>query len=120
MAAIRYFVADIDRSIRFYESLGLKLKKNMGPIAMMDLDGIEFWISNPDTSAARPMPDGRKPEPGGWNRIVIQVEDIESVVAAQRETGTTFRNDIISGPGGSQVLIEDPDGNPIEIFQPRG
>jgi catechol 2,3-dioxygenase-like lactoylglutathione lyase family enzyme len=119
MAAVRYFVSDVERAVEFYKSLGLKLKENLGPIAMMDLGGTEVWLSGPNTSGARPMPDGRKPEPGGWNRIVIQVDNIEGVVAAHKEVGTTFRNDVITGPGGSQVLIEDPDGNPVEIFQPR-
>ena len=118
--AVRYFVSDVERSIEFYQGLGFTLKENMGPIAMMDFDGTEFWLSNPQTSAARPMPDGRKPEPGGWNRIVVQVEDIQAKVAELRERGTRFRNDVITGPGGSQVLIEDPDGNPIELFQPKG
>jgi predicted enzyme related to lactoylglutathione lyase len=66
------------------------------------------------------MPDGRKPEPGGWNRLVIQVDDIDATVARLRESGATFRNEVISGPGGRQTLVDDPDGNPIEIFQPRG
>jgi catechol 2,3-dioxygenase-like lactoylglutathione lyase family enzyme len=119
VAAFRYFVSDVDRAIEFYKSLGLKLNENLGPIALMDFDGVEFWISNPNTSAARPMPDGRRPGPGGWNRIVVQVDDIDAKVKELRAAGTTFRNEVFSGPGGSQVLIEDPDGNPVEIFQPR-
>lgn len=118
--AVRYFVSDVERAIEFYRSLGFVLRENMGPIAMMDFGGMEFWLSNPQTSAARPMPDGRKPEPGGWNRIVVQVEDIHAKIEELRERGTRFRNDVITGPGGSQVLIEDPDGNPIELFQARG
>ena len=87
--------------------------------AMVERDGVSLWLSGPGTSAAQPMPDGRKPEPGGWNRIVISVDDIASLVEELQGAGVTFRSELISGPGGQQVLIEDPDGNPIEVFQSR-
>jgi predicted enzyme related to lactoylglutathione lyase len=91
----------------------------MGPaFAIVARGDLRLWLSGPQTSAARPMPDGRKPEAGGWNRFVIEVEDIESLVETMKNAGIKFRNEIISGPGGKQILAEDPSGNPIEIFQP--
>jgi catechol 2,3-dioxygenase-like lactoylglutathione lyase family enzyme len=78
-----------------------------------------LWLSGPTSSAARPMPDGRQPEPGGWNRFVIEVGDIDAVVTGARAAGATFRNDVLTGPGGQQVVLDDPDGNPIEIFRAR-
>lgn len=91
----------------------------MGPaFAIVAKEDLELWLSGPQTSAARHMPDGRKPEAGGWNRFVIEVGDIESLVASMKKAGVSFRNNIISGPGGKQTLAEDPSGNPIEIFQP--
>jgi glyoxylase I family protein len=121
MPTVRYFVKDVDRSIEFYtECLGFKLQERMGPaIAMVEKDGLTLWLSGPISSAARPMPDGRSPEPGGWNRFVLTVNDFDAKVASMREKSVVFRNNPLSGPGGTQVLIEDPDGNPIEIFQPR-
>jgi catechol 2,3-dioxygenase-like lactoylglutathione lyase family enzyme len=120
MAAVRYFVADVDRSIAFYQSLGFELADRWGPpFAIVSKDGLDLWLSGPGTSAAKPMPDGRSPEPGGWNRIVVEVTDLGALYAELREARIVFRNEPISGPGGSQVLAEDPDGNPVEIFQPR-
>lgn len=121
MAIVRYFVSDIDRSIKFYhEAFGFGEKERWGrAFAIIHRAGLEIWLSGPATSAAAPMPDGRVPEAGGWNRIVIAVSDLEAVVGKLRELGAGFRNDIVSGPGGSQVLVDDPDGNPIEVFQPR-
>jgi len=92
----------------------------MGPaFARMSHADLVLWLSGPTSSAARPMPDGRQPEPGGWNRFVMEVGDIDAVVASARAAGATFRNDIITGPGGQQVVLDDPDGNPIEIFRAR-
>lgn len=120
MAAVRYFVSDVDRSLAFYELLGFTLVERWGPpFAMVQKDGLQLWLSGPGTSAAKPMPDGRIPEPGGWNRIVVETQDLNGLVEELRSRGTVFRNEPISGPGGSQVLIEDPDGNPIELFSPR-
>ena len=91
----------------------------MGPaFAIVAKEDLELWLSGPQTSAAGHMSDGRKPEAGGWNRFVIEVGDIESLVASMKKAGVSFRNNIISGPGEKQTLAEDPSGNPIEIFQP--
>lgn len=122
MPAIRYMVRDTDRAVKFYtELLGFDLVDRWGPaFAIVRRGGLDLWLSGPQTSAARPMPDGRVPEPGGWNRIVLEVSDLESLVARLRNDGAAFRNEIISGPGGSQVLVEDGEGNVIELFEPRG
>lgn len=120
MATIRYMVKDVSSSIEFYTKLlGFELIQQMGPaFAIVAKDDLKLWLSGPQTSAARPMPDGRTPEPGGWNRVVMEVENIESLVASMKSAGISFRNEIISGPGGKQILAEDPSGNPIEIFEP--
>ena len=119
--SIRYMVHDVDAALPFYvDALGFELKERMGPaIAMVTYGNLTLWLSGPTSSAARPMPDGRKPEPGGWNRLVVEIDDIQALHARLKELGVPFRNEIISGPGGSQVLCEDPSGNPIELFQPR-
>lgn len=121
MAIVRYFVSDLDRSIKFYHNaFGFGEKERWGPaFAIVHRAGLELWLSGPGTSAAAPMPDGRVPAAGGWNRIVISVSDIQATVLKLRELGAEFRNDVITGPGGSQVLVDDPDGNPIEVFQAR-
>lgn len=121
MATVRYLVGDVDRAVAFYtERLGFRLEQQMGPaFARIRRDDLTLWLAGPASSAARPMPDGTQPAPGGWNRFVIEVDDIDATVAGLREAGTAFRNDIVAGPGGRQVLAEDPDGNPIEIFEAR-
>lgn len=118
--AMRYIVDDVDAALSFYvDALGFELVQRMGPpFALIARDGLRLWLSGPGTSARRAMPDGREPVPGGWNRLVIEVEDIEATVSALREAGATFRNEVISGPGGRQVLVDDPSGNAVEIFQP--
>jgi catechol 2,3-dioxygenase-like lactoylglutathione lyase family enzyme len=120
MATIRYLVNDVEDSIKFYtKHLGFELTQQMGPtFAIVTKNDLSIWLSGPQTSAARPMPDGRKPESGGWNRFVIEVDDIETLVAFMKNNNVHFRNKIISGPGGKQILAEDPSGNPIEIFEP--
>ena len=120
MAAIRYLVHDVESSIEFYKQhLGFELTVKMGTaFAIVSKGDLNVWLSGPQTSAARPIPDGRKPEAGGWNRFVIEVENIESLVASMKNDGVLFRNDIIPGPGGKQIVAEDPSGNPIEIFEP--
>ena len=120
VATIRYLVTDVDAAIAFYtERLGFTVAQQMGPaFAIVARDDLSLWLAGPMSSAARSMPDGRKPEPGGWNRLVLEVDDLEAQVAALRTAGATFRNDIVTGPGGRQTLLEDPDGNPIELFQP--
>ena len=121
MPAVRYLVDDVDRAVAFYTgTLGFTLAERWGKaFAMVSHDGVTLWLSGPESSAARPMPDGRKPGPGGWNRVVVEVADLESRVAAMKREGVAFRNDIVTGPGGSQILLDDPSGNPIELFQPR-
>jgi catechol 2,3-dioxygenase-like lactoylglutathione lyase family enzyme len=120
MATIRYLVQDVKTSIEFYtKHLGFELVEQMGPaFSIVTKDDLNIWLSGPQTSAARSMPDGQKPEPGGWNRFVIEVDDIETLVALMKTAGISFRNEIITGPGGKQILAEDPSGNPIEIFEP--
>ena len=120
MATFRYLVHHVDTSIAFYtRHLGFELVDQMGPAFAIVANGdLNLWLSGPQTSAARPMPDGRQPAAGGWNRFVVEVEDIEVLVTSMKAAGVLFRNDVISGPGGKQILAEDPSGNPIEIFQP--
>jgi catechol 2,3-dioxygenase-like lactoylglutathione lyase family enzyme len=119
---VRYMVSDVERSVDFYtRHLGFSLIANMAPpFADVRRGNLRLLLSGPTSSAGRPMPDGRTPEPGGWNRIHLLVEDIETEVAELRAAGVTFRNDIVVGPGGSQILIEDPSGNVVELFQPAG
>jgi catechol 2,3-dioxygenase-like lactoylglutathione lyase family enzyme len=113
-------VKDVDASVAFYtRQLGFAVKQQFGPaIAILTRDDLTLWVAGPNASAARPMPDGRKPDPGGWNRFVIEVEDLAKVVAQLRQHGVSFRNDIVEGPGGKQILVEDPSGNVIELFEP--
>ncbi len=119
MAIVRYFVSDIEEAIAFYtQKLGFALDENFGPFAIVSKEDLRLWLSDPRTSAARPMSDGRVPEPGGWNRLVVQVDDLASLVETLRAELTIFRNEIISGVGGLQILAEDPSGNPIELNQP--
>ncbi len=120
MATVRYIVNDVEAAIGFYTALlGFELRQKFGPaIAILAKDDLELWVSGPVASASRPMPDGSQPAPGGWNRFVVVVEDIAATVAALTEAGAKFRNEILSGPGGQQVLLEDPSGNAIEVFQP--
>ena len=119
MMTIRYLVNDVDRSIAYYtQYLGFKLEQRMSSaFAKVSIEGLILWLAGPQSSAARPMPDGRRPEPGGWNRFVIEVKDLVSRVAEMKRDGIRFRNEIVVGPGGKQILLEDPDGNPIELFE---
>lgn len=122
MATIRYLVDDVDVAVAFYtEWLGFTLVERWGlPFAIVGKDDLQLWLSGPQTSAAKPMPDGRQPVPGGWNRLVIEVADLETLVANLKAAGLKFRNEIIEGPGGKQILAEDPAGNPLELFEARG
>lgn len=86
--------------------------------ARVSRSGLTLWLAGPKSSAARPMPDGQRPAPGGWNRFVVEVHDLEARVTEMKRSGLRFRNDIVVGPGGKQILLEDPDGNPIELFEP--
>ncbi len=120
MAQVRYIVDDVDAAVAFYtNALGFTLKQRFGPaMAIVHHDGLDLWLAGPAASASRPMPDGAKPAPGGWNRFVLTVDDIEALVVQLRGEGVKFRNEIVTGPGGRQILCEDPAGNPIELFQP--
>jgi catechol 2,3-dioxygenase-like lactoylglutathione lyase family enzyme len=120
MATVRYFVRDVEPSVQFYtEHLGFEVLERMGPpIALLRKGDLTLWLAGPTSSAARAMPDGRVPEPGGWNRFVVQVDDLEARVRALRAKGVPFRNDIVRGPGGAQILLEDPSGNVVELFEP--
>ena len=122
MAAVRYLVSDVDRAVDFYtRHLGFVLDQQMGAaFARVTRGDLTLWLSGPTSSAARPMPDGRQPIAGGWNRFVVEVDDIDASVAALRGAGATFRNEVVSGPGGRQIVVDDPDGNPIELFEARG
>ena len=119
MATIRYLVGDVERSVAFYTTnLGFRLDQNMAPaFARVSQGDLTLWLAGPQSSAARPMPDGRHPEPGGWNRIVIELEDIETRVEEMKSAGLRFRNEVVKGPGGKQILLEDPDGNVVELFE---
>ncbi|HEV8208054.1 MAG TPA: VOC family protein [Acidimicrobiia bacterium] len=120
MVNVRYMVDDVDDSVAFYtKQLGFNLLSSASPaFADVTRGNLRLLLAGPQSSAGRPMPDGRKPGPGGWNRIHFIVDDIESEVARLRDGGGTFRNDIVTGPGGKQILLEDPSGNVIELFQP--
>ncbi|MEN3311011.1 MAG: hypothetical protein V7645_340 [Actinomycetota bacterium] len=121
MAVFRYLVGDVDAAIAFYTgNLGFGLEQQMGPaFAIVSRDDLSLWLSGPQSSAARPMPDERRPQPGGWNRIVVEVDDLESKVAELKEAGLSFRNEIVTGPGGKQIVLDDDDGNPVELFEAR-
>jgi glyoxylase I family protein len=120
--AIRYQVKDVDASIAFYtKHLGFKVERQFGPgAAFGSVSNGHFvlWLSGPESSGARPLPDGRKQEPGGWNRLALEVKDLPARVAAMKNAGLRFRNEILEGPGGKQIQLEDPDGNPVELFEP--
>ncbi len=119
---VRYMVDDVDSAVEFYtKHFGFTLGTNAPPAFADVVRGhLRVLLSGPQSSAGRPMPDGRNPGPGGWNRIEFVVDDIAAEVERLRAEGVRFRNDIVTGPGGKQILIEDPSGNPIELFQPAG
>jgi glyoxylase I family protein len=120
VVSVRYQIADIGRAIEFYTGqLGFSLEMRAGnAFASVALGNLRLILSGPGSSGARPMPDGRAQQPGGWNRILLYVDDLEGRIRSLKAAGVPFRNKIESGPGGSQILIEDPDGNPIELHQP--
>ena len=117
---VRYMVDDVDAAIAFYtKQLGFEVLTSAAPaFADVKRGNLRLLLSGPLSSAGRPMPDGRKPGPGGWNRIHFIVDDIDAEVGRLRDAGAAFRNDIVTGPGGKQILLEDPSGNVVELFQP--
>jgi catechol 2,3-dioxygenase-like lactoylglutathione lyase family enzyme len=120
MVSVRYMVDDVQAAIDFYtRHLGFSLRFSATPaFADVTRGNLRLLLAGPKSSAGRPMPDGRTPEPGGWNRIHLIVPDITSEVARLRADGVSFRNEIVTGPGGKQILIEDPAGNVVELFEP--
>ncbi len=120
--SVRYMVDDVEESIAFYTKLlGFELLTSAAPaFADVKRGNLRLLLAGPTSSAGRPMPDGTKPEPGGWNRIHFVVDDIDAEVAELRDAGATFRNAVVEGPGGKQILLQDPSGNVVELFQPAG
>ena len=118
--SIRYMIDDVPAALKFYTThLGFAVDMDASPaFASVTRDGVRLLLSGKTSSGRRAMPDGREPVPGGWNRIHIQVEDLAAEVERLRGAGLKFRNDIITGPGGSQIILDDPSGNPVELFQP--
>jgi catechol 2,3-dioxygenase-like lactoylglutathione lyase family enzyme len=122
LVSVRYLVDDVEAAVGFYtENLGFSVRTNFGPAFADVVRGpLRLLLSGPASSAGRPMPDGVKPGPGGWNRIHLIVGDIASEVERLRGAGVRFRSDVITGPGGKQIVLDDPSGNPVELFQPAG
>ena len=116
----RYQVKDVARAVAFYtHRLGFTLKHQQPPaFAAVSLQGVDILLSGPGASGSRQMPDGQQQQPGGWNRIVLKVTDLPACIAALKHAGVTLRNEMEAGPGGRQIQIEDPDGNPVELFEP--
>jgi catechol 2,3-dioxygenase-like lactoylglutathione lyase family enzyme len=117
---VRYMIDDVADAVVFYTTyLGFTLEQDAAPaFAAVSRDGVRLLLSGPTSSGRRPMPDGTRPVPGGWNRLHLQVADLAVEVDRLRAAGLRFRNDIVTGPGGAQILLEDPSGNPVELFQP--
>jgi catechol 2,3-dioxygenase-like lactoylglutathione lyase family enzyme len=120
MVNVRYMVDDVEAALAWYTThLGFKLLSNQAPaFADVARGSLRLLLSGPGSSAGRPMPDGERPRPGGWNRIHLVVDDLQAEVARLRAAGVRFRNDVVTGPGGSQILLIDPSGNFVELFQP--
>ena len=119
---VRYQVKDVQRSIGFYtQTLGFNLDmQNLPAFGQVSIGGLKLILSGPGASGSRPLPDGRQQEPGGWNRVLLEVEDLPARIAQLKQAGLRFRNEMEVGPGGKQIQIEDPDDNPIELFEPAG
>ena len=117
-AVVRYQVQDLDRAVAFYtRHLGFQLTQSLGPVAIVSRGDLHLLFSGPGSSGSRPMPDGRRQEPGGWNRVVLYVESLDSIIATLTRAAARFRNEVEVGPGGKQILVDDPDGNPIELHE---
>ncbi|GAB3257778.1 VOC family protein [Chitinimonas naiadis] len=120
MATVRYLVNDVDAALRFYMALGFELSDRWGPpFAIVTRGDLSLWLSGPGTSAAKTLPNGNTPVPGGWNRLVLEVSHLDNAVNAIRQTGAHLRSEPVHGPGGRQVLVDDPSGNPVELFEAR-
>ena len=119
---VRYQVQDVQRSISFYtKTLGFNLdRQNLPAFGQVSIGHLKLILSGPGASGSRAMPDGRQQEPGGWNRVVLQVKDLPARIKDLESQGVRFRNEMEAGPGGKQIQVEDPDGNPIELFEPAG
>ena len=119
MATMRYLVHDVGASVSFYvDWFGFEVVQDYAPaMAIVRRGDLTLWLAGPTASAARPMPDGRTPEPGGWNRVVIEVDDLDARITALGSAGVVFRNEVVEGPGGRQILAEDPSGNVVELFE---
>jgi catechol 2,3-dioxygenase-like lactoylglutathione lyase family enzyme len=122
VVSVRYMVSDVSEAVEFYTGLLGFEPLTSAPPAFADVKRgqLRLLLAGPASSAGRPMPDGRVPGPGGWNRIHFIVDDLDREVARLREAGASFRNDIVTGPGGKQILLEDPSGNVVELFEPAG
>jgi glyoxylase I family protein len=122
LRGVRYQVKDVSRSIDFYtRQLGFKLDQEHQPaFAQVSAGNLKLILSGPGASGSRPMPDGRAQEPGGWNRVVLEVRELPAQIEAMKKAGLRFRNQMETGPGGKQIQLEDPDGNPLELFEPAG
>ena len=121
-AVVRYQVRDVDRAVAFYtQHLGFRVAQRSGPVlAIIARGDLQLILSGPGSSGSRPMPDGREQQPGGWNRIVLYVGDVDATIASLQAAGTLFRNQVEVGPGGKQIQVDDPDGNPIELHEAPG
>lgn len=118
VAVVRYHVQDVDRAVAFYtEHLGFRLKTKAGPVATVSRGDLHLLLSGPTASGSRPLPDGAEQQSGGWNRIVLYVDNIDDSISALKDAHARFRGELMSGPGGRQIQIEDPDGNPIELHE---
>jgi glyoxylase I family protein len=117
---VRYQVKDVSNSVNFYtQQLGLKLdQQHLPAFAQVSVGNLKLILSGPGASGSRPLPDGQRQEPGGWNRVILQVDDLPARIETLKKAGLHFRNDMEVGPGGKQIQLEDPDGNPIELFEP--
>ena len=119
-AGVRYQVKNVERALAFYtEKLGFTVERTAAPaFASVTLGNLRLLLSGPGASGSRPLPDKRTQEPGGWNRLVLEVDDVPARAAELKKAGVVFRNELVTGPGGQQIQLEDPDGNPIELFKP--
>jgi catechol 2,3-dioxygenase-like lactoylglutathione lyase family enzyme len=119
MAIVRYLVHDVDAAVEFYALLGFALEARWGtPFAIVKRADLQLWLSGPGTSASRPLQDGSRPAPGGWNRLVVECAELPQMMAVLRAAGVRFRSEPITGPGGTQLVVDDPSGNAVELFQP--